>query len=254
MDIKGKVAIVTGGAQGIGRGMTLALLKKGASVVVADLRDAQAMVDKINKVHGSKIAVYQRCDVSSSADCQATIDRAISEFGKFDILVNNAGIGGSYLWDEHDRRQIEKVIDVDLTSVIDFTRLSVQHWEKDSNATGAVVNVASNMAFFPAAYGAVYGAAKAGVVHFTATCASLFPKVRVNAVAPNYADTDMFNKPASKKSDPHQIAKMNGVLSVSQVVENMIRCIEDKNLVGDTIKLIANKQPLVHKQRKAAKL
>ncbi|PVU85223.1 hypothetical protein BB560_007115 [Smittium megazygosporum] len=254
MDIQGKVAIVTGGAQGIGRGMTEALIRKGAKVVISDLKDATELAEELNRKHGKKVAVFQRCDVTKSSDNSAAINRAVSEFGRFDILVNNAGVGGTKLWDDKDKIANLSTIDIDLVSVIDFTRIAVQFWNEHPDAKGSVVNVASNMAFFPAAYGPVYGAAKAGVVHFTATCASLFPKVRVNAVAPNYADTAMFSKSTSSTDAVTKVANMNGVLTVAEVVESMIRCIEDPNLVGDTIKLIANKKPLVHKQRKAAKI
>ncbi|OLY82564.1 3-oxoacyl-[acyl-carrier-protein] reductase FabG, partial [Smittium mucronatum] len=155
MEIQGKVAIVTGGSQGIGKGMTEELLRRGAKVVIADVKD------------GSSVA-------------------------GFDILVNNAGVGGSDLWNDTDRTQLDRVMLIDLISVMDFSRVAVRFWNARGQQQSAIVNVASNMAFFPAAYGPGYGAAKAGVVHFTATCASLAPRIRVNAVAPNYADTSMF--------------------------------------------------------------
>ncbi|OMJ07766.1 15-hydroxyprostaglandin dehydrogenase [NAD(+)] [Smittium culicis] len=263
MDINNKVAIVTGGSQGIGKGMTETLIRRGAKVVIADVKDGSAVANELNKQYGKKVSVYQRCDVSKSSDNQAAIDRAIAEFGRFDILVNNAGVGGGKLWSDTDRSDLDKVMLIDLISVMDFSRIAVRYWNSQPAAKSnpedlqaAIVNVASNMAFFPAAYGPGYGAAKAGVVHFTATCASLMPRIKVNAVAPNYADTAMFAQAtdSAQETDAEKVARLNGVLTVQEVVDQMIRCIEDPALVGDTIKLIANMKPLVHKQRKAARL
>ncbi|PVU90561.1 hypothetical protein BB561_004818 [Smittium simulii] len=253
MNIQGKVAIVTGGSQGIGRGMTEALLNRGASVVIADIKDGTAVVQELNSKYRKNVVIYQKCDVTKTSDNKACINTAIREFGRFDILVNNAGVGGTSFWDDQDLNKAHFTIDVDLIAVMDFTRLAVQHWNKDPNSKGSVVNVASNMAFFPAGYDPIYGAAKAAVVHFTSTCASLFPKIKVNAVAPNYAATEMYLK-ATELSNVTNVANMNGVLTIDEVVAQMVRCIEDPQLFGDTIKLIANKEPLVHKQRKAARL
>ncbi|OMH80902.1 15-hydroxyprostaglandin dehydrogenase [NAD(+)] [Zancudomyces culisetae] len=258
MTIKDKVAIVTGAARGFGKRIAEVIVEKGGKVIVSDILDGEDVARQLNEAKGKKVAVFVKCDVSKTEDLEKTLSLAISEFGRLDILVNNAGIGGTPVWGDKDSRMLRKTIEVDLISVIDFTRLAVAYWNTlpcgENETVGVVVNVASNMAFFPASTGPAYGPAKAGVVNFTATCASLYPKIRVNAVAPNYADTDMLRRALSAGGNNLNVIKKNAVLTVDEVVDNMIRCIEDESLVGDTIKLIAGKPPLVHKQRKAAKL
>ncbi|KAJ1965216.1 hypothetical protein GGI12_000904 [Dipsacomyces acuminosporus] len=251
MQVSGKVAVITGGARGFGKRLAEVLIEKGARVVLADiLEEGFDVAIALNAQYGKKVAVFQTCDVTDLASLATLIPRAIEEFGALDIMVNNAGIGGSILWTDADSRSSSRTIDINLKAPIEGTRLAVQYFLKNKRQ-GCVINVASMMAFFPAEFGPTYGATKSGIVNFTASCATLAklsPPIHVNAVAPNFADTDMIRGSQSKNN---AIFEKNGILTVDEVIVEMVRCIEDQSLAGDTIKLLAGFKPLVHKGRKA---
>ncbi|KAJ2875501.1 hypothetical protein H4R27_006405 [Coemansia aciculifera] len=253
MQISDKVTVITGGARGFGKRLAEMIVERGGKVVLGDVLDSEghAVSLALNAQYNKKISVYQHCDVSNFDDIQALITRAITEYGALDILVNNAGIGGSVPWFEHDSSSLSRTIDINLKAPIEGTRLAVKYFIENGRQ-GCVVNVASMMAFFPVEFGPVYGATKSGIVNFTASCATLAlmdPPVRVNAVAPNFADTAMVRDMVPK--DNNGVFKMNGVLTVDEVVLQMIRCIEDDQLAGDSIKMLPGRPPLLHNGRKA---
>ncbi|KAJ1956947.1 hypothetical protein EC988_001079 [Linderina pennispora] len=252
MQISGKVAVITGGSRGFGKRLAEMITDKGGKVVLGDILEVgQQVAEQLNAQHGKKVAVFQRCDVTKFSDISALVDRAVSEFGVLDIMVNNAGIGGSVPWAEDDGQALSRTIDVNLKGPIEGTRVAVRYFMENARR-GCVVNVSSMMGFFPAEFGPVYGATKSGVVNFTASCATLAlldQPIHVNAVAPNFADTDMGRD--AKLGGDNKIFEKNGMLTVDEVVVEMIRCIEDETLAGDTIKILAGFKPLVHKGRKA---
>ncbi|PIA14169.1 NAD(P)-binding protein [Coemansia reversa NRRL 1564] len=251
MQIKDKVAVITGGARGFGKRMAEMVVERGGKVVLGDILEGTAVADELNrKSKTGKVAVFQLCDVTKSADIQALVSRAISEFGRLDIMVNNAGIGGTLPWSESDDVNLSRTIDINLKAPIEGTRLAVRHFIENKRP-GCVVNVSSMMAFFPAEFSPVYGATKSGIANFTACCATLAqmnPPIHVNAVAPNFANTVMVRDLIPKSNN---VFHKSGMLTVDEVVVQMIRCIEDESLAGDTIKLLPGKSPLVHKGRKA---
>ncbi|KAJ2856709.1 hypothetical protein J3B02_001443, partial [Coemansia erecta] len=250
--IQGKVAVITGAARGFGKRLAEVIVAKGGKVVLGDiLEEGTQVAEQLNKQAKAKVAVFHHCDVRDFAQINSLVSRAIQEFGGLDIMVNNAGIGGSIIWHETNGDSISRTIDINLKAPIEGTRLAVRYFQKNKRP-GCVVNVASMMAFFPAEFGSLYGATKSGVVNFTASCATLArmdTPVRVNAVAPNFADTAMVKDAVYRENNA--LLEMNGILTVDEVVDQMVRCIEDEELVGDTIKLIPGKLPAVHKGRKA---
>ncbi|KAJ2777174.1 hypothetical protein GGI15_004598 [Coemansia interrupta] len=250
MQIQDKVAVITGAARGFGKRLAEEIVARGGKVVLGDiLEEGYDVAAELNRQSGGKVAVFQHCDVSSSAHLSSLVTRATEEFGHLDIMVNNAGIGGTIPWADADGLAVSRTIDVNLKAPLEGTRLAVQYFQREGRP-GCVVNVASMMAFFPAEFGPVYGATKSGVVNFTAACATLAKMgVRVNAVAPNFADTAMVRDMLPKENN--SVFAMNGVLTVDEVVGQMIRCIEDESLAGDTIKMLPGKPFVVHKGRKA---
>ncbi|KAJ2079894.1 hypothetical protein H4R24_003458 [Coemansia sp. RSA 988] len=253
MQITDKVAVITGGARGFGKRMAEMVVERGGKVVLGDiLEEGITVADELNSQSKSgKVAVFQQCDVTKSADIQALVSLAISEFGTLDIMVNNAGIGGTLPWSESDDVNLARTIDINLKAPIEGTRLAVRHFI-ERGCPGCVVNVSSMMAFFPAEFSPVYGATKSGIANFTASCATLAqmnPPIHVNAVAPNFADTVMVRDLIPKTNN--RVFNKTGMLTVDEVVVQMIRCIEDESLAGDTIKLLPGRPPLIHKGRKA---
>ncbi|KAJ2852330.1 hypothetical protein IWW36_000474 [Coemansia brasiliensis] len=252
MQIAGKVAVITGGARGFGKRLAEMITEKGGRVVLGDIlpEGAQVAAD-LNKQHKSKVAVFSICDVRKSSDLELLLSLAKSEFGALDIMVNNAGISGTLPWADDDAESLTRTIDINLKAPVEGTRLAIRYFLQNKRQ-GCVVNVASMMAFFPTEFGPVYGATKSGVVNFTASCATLArmePPIHVNAIAPNFADTAMVRDSLPK--DNNQVFKMTGILTVDEVVLQMIRCIEDESLAGDVIKMLPGKTPLLHNGRKA---
>ncbi|KAJ2125130.1 hypothetical protein IW147_001262 [Coemansia sp. RSA 720] len=247
MRIEDKVAVITGGARGFGKRLAELIVDNGGKVVLGDILDEGADVAReLNRRDSETVAVFQKCDVSNLSDINALITRAIDEFGMLDIMVNNAGITGSLLWTD-DNTSYERVIDINLKAPIEGTRLAVKYF-LETGIPGCVINVASMMAFYPMEYGPVYGATKSALVNFTASCATLAqlnPPIRVNAIAPNYANTMFIQSPMLAS------VRKQKLLDVDEVVVQMIRCIEDERLAGDTIKIMQGMPPMLNKGRKA---
>ncbi|KAJ1844333.1 hypothetical protein IWW55_000652 [Coemansia sp. RSA 2706] len=252
MQIAGKIAIVTGSARGIGKRIVEVLVEKGAKVVVVDILDQGAAVaDELNASKGEKVACFQKCDVTNVDELKAMVDRALMEFGGLDILVNNAGIGGSLPWIEPDSEGLSRTLDINLRAPIEGTRLAIRYLMA-TRRTGCVVNVASIAAFHPVEFTPVYAATKSGLVSFTASCATLAdsePRIRVNAIAQSYVDTDIVHE--NVPPEVNQILRAQGEIPVDTVVGEVVRCIEDEKLAGDTIKVLPGMPGMVHDGPKA---
>ncbi|KAJ1718585.1 hypothetical protein LPJ53_006439 [Coemansia erecta] len=259
MHVQGKVAVITGAAQGIGRRVAEMLVDKGAFVVIGDVKPAGAQVaSELNKAasdrssgSSSPAAVFQPCDVRQSSDLSALIATALSTFGRLDILVNNAGVSGSFLWADADDTEVSRAIDVNLKAPIEGTRQAVRHFLQHGVA-GCVVNVASMAAFAPLEFGPAYAASKAGLVAFNASCATLAlrePGIRVNAVAPTFVDTDLTSQGVPE--DIRAILQGAGESTVDTVALQVLRCIEDEQLAGDTIRIRSEECITLHDGPKA---
>jgi NAD(P)-dependent dehydrogenase (short-subunit alcohol dehydrogenase family) len=192
MRFKDKVAIVTGGARGIGRAITDKLLAEGASVVIADV----AFPDQAEADAEGRAILRHQIDLERVEAIPTLVNAAVERFSRIDVLVNNAGVefGGTFfevtpqVWDRH--------LNINLRAMF-FTTQQSAAWMKD-NGGGTVVNIASVQgAIFSPRY-IPYTASKAGVRGLTSAMAvALAPyAIRVNAVAPGWTDTAM-NKLAS---------------------------------------------------------
>ena len=184
-ELDGKVAIVTGGANGIGRAMTEAFVAEGARVVIADIDDtaARAVVAALGDA-----AAFEHCDVSDAASVRATVDAAVERFGALDVMVNNAGIASSFrrLMDD-DFRDFAKVMNVDLFGVM----IGTQQAARRMTAGGSIINVTSIAGIGPGIGLLTYRAAKAGVAHFSRCAAIELAErgIRVNVIAPGTIST-----------------------------------------------------------------
>jgi NAD(P)-dependent dehydrogenase (short-subunit alcohol dehydrogenase family) len=236
MDITGKVAVVTGSASGIGRGIARSLAGRGASILVADVDEegGRACAGDIEAAGGT--AAFCRTDVTRTEDLVAMLDDAERHFGGVDILVNNAGIVcGEPLWPRTDPAVLALQVAVNLTAVIVGTRLAVEPLHRRGG--GAVVNTASIGALLPLGDEPGYSATKAGVVMFTRACAGLAAShgVRVNTVLPGLVDTPLLAKSgdgtheAAWASDARAFMPL---LSAGDVADVVIELIEDDAQAG----------------------
>ena len=205
---EGKVAIVTGGAQGIGAAIVRRLASEGAAVAVVDLtaERAQAAVDEVVKEGGRAVAIG--ADVSKTEDAQAAVDAAVAEFGRIDILVNNAGITRDNLLFKMTDEDWDSVIAVNLRSAFVMSRAAQKHFV--GQKYGKIVSLSSRSALGNRGQ-ANYSASKAGIMGLTATMAiELGPfGVNVNAVAPGYIATAMTDATARRVGlDPDEMRRV----------------------------------------------
>jgi NAD(P)-dependent dehydrogenase (short-subunit alcohol dehydrogenase family) len=173
------VAVVTGGARGIGRAITLYLQQKGFQVVVADVLE-----ETISQLSD---ATFVKADVSKEADVQHLIQTTVEKFERLDALVNNVGIGINKPVTELSLDEWNHVLAVTLTSVFLCVKYAAPYLKASK---GAVVNIASSRALMSEANTEAYSASKGGVVALThALAISLGPDVRVNCVSPGWIET-----------------------------------------------------------------
>jgi 3-oxoacyl-[acyl-carrier protein] reductase len=204
---EGRVAIVTGAAQGIGAAVARRLAAEGAAVAVADLtaERGKETVDAIVKDGGRAVALG--ADVARSADVETLVAAVVAEFGKVEILVNNAGITRDNLLFKMTDEDWDSVINVNLRSAFLMSRECQKHFVKQKY--GKIVSLSSRSALGNRGQ-ANYAASKAGIMGLTATLAiELGPYgVTVNAVAPGYIATAMTDATARRIGlDPEELKK-----------------------------------------------
>lgn len=189
-DLKGKSAIVTGGAQGIGQAIALRLAEAGAAITIADvnLNAANATVEQI-KAQGGKVQAVQ-ADTASVADAKRVVDLTLTAFGSIDILVNNAGIFPFSPATQTTEELWDKVLDVNLKGAFFYSQAAAQKMI-DAGRGGKIIMIASIDSLHPTGNLAHYDASKGGMLMLTKALAVEFGrhKINVNAIAPGGIQT-----------------------------------------------------------------
>ena len=194
-DLKGKVALVTGGNGGIGLGMALGLARAGARVIVAarDAKKSAAAVERLQALGNDALAI--QVDVSDERSVQAMVDQAVQRCSRLDILINNAGINIRKPVDKATLDEWRSVLDTNLTSAFLCARAAYTHLKrsKDASAGGKVINIGSMTSIFGASFAPAYSASKGGVVQLTKSIASAWAvdNIQCNAILPGWIDTDL---------------------------------------------------------------
>jgi NAD(P)-dependent dehydrogenase (short-subunit alcohol dehydrogenase family) len=217
-DLTGKVAVVTGGARGIGRAIAEGLSQSGSNVVLADIdhTEAQKTCSEIEKTGVRAIAV--KCDVSQSKDADTLIRTTIEEFDKVDILVNNAGISGSAkpiieLADE----EWNWTLAVNLTGIFLCSRAAAKKMIEQKS--GKIINITSIASYQPIANSGDYCASKGGALMLTKVLALELIKhnIHVNAICPGMFDTNL--APQLKEAYMKKVKQLIPIGRFAQVEE-----------------------------------
>lgn len=201
LTLAGKVAIVTGAASGIGRGISLRLAEMGASVALLDIDEVKGRATGTEiEVHGGS-AAFVKCDVRSAADCGRAVDTIIERSGKIDILCNCAGIAIRKDIVELTEDEWDLALDVTLKGIYLLSREVVPHMIR--NGGGSIINIGSGWSLKGGPRAASYCAAKGGTVNLTRAMAIDHGKhnIRVNCVCPGDVDTPLLRSECAQLGD-----------------------------------------------------
>ena len=196
-DFLGLVAVVTGGASGIGAATARLLQTRGARVAVLD-RSTDGAPDGV---------LTLRCDLTDSSGVDEAVTAVVDELGGLDIVVNNAGIGAVGDVTQNDDAEWARVLDINVIGIARVTRAALPHLRRSPHA--AVVNTCSAVAFVGVKQRALYSASKGAVLGLTLAMAAdhAADGIRVNAVAPGTADTPWVARLLSPAEDPDAAAE-----------------------------------------------
>lgn len=213
MRLKDKVAVVTGGARGLGQAMAEIFAREGAKVIAADMGE---LAYSNPSVEGYKL------NVTNGEDCKKFFDYVVEKYGRIDVLVNNAGITRDTLTRKMTDEQWDLVIDVNLKGVFNLTRYVGPHMQ--SKGGGSIINISSVVGEYGNIGQANYAATKAGVLGLTKTWAKEFAmkggNVRVNAIAPGYTMTDILKTVPQDLLDAFAKQTMLGRLAQPEEIAN----------------------------------
>jgi NAD(P)-dependent dehydrogenase (short-subunit alcohol dehydrogenase family) len=226
MPLHGKVAIITGGAQGIGKAIAKTFLEKGCITVIAD-NDWEAGEETAEEYRNIGRIEFIPVDVSSEKEIRELVEKTIIRYARTDILVNNAGISANRPLEHLSTEEWNRVIGVNLTGPFLCAKHAAPHLRKTK---GSIVNVASTRAFMSEPGTEAYSASKGGITALThALALSLGPEVRVNCISPGWIDVRGWKKrshrdctelsqfdhsqhPAGRAGRPEDIASMAAFL------------------------------------------
>lgn len=219
MRLENKVAIITGGASGLGLAAAKRFGEEGAKIVIADFNKKEGQSSILFLKDLGIEALFFEVNVADRESVQSMVDGTLKEFGKIDILVNNAGITGDARLENMSEELFTSVIDVNLKGVFNCTQAVISHMVKEGY--GKVINTSSVVGVHGNFGQTSYSASKAGLIGMTKTWAKEFGRkgINVNAVAPGFILTDMVKAmpakalqmmqdkiPMGRLGDPEEIA------------------------------------------------
>jgi len=230
LELAGKVALVTGAAQGIGKAIALLLAKNGAEVVVSDinLEKAQETANEIQGMGRRSVAI--KVNVADLKDVEQMVKAIVEQFGRIDILVNNAGITRDRLVLRMTEEDWDAVLDVNLKGTFNCTKAVIRHMSKQKS--GKIVSIASVSGEMGNPGQANYAASKAGVIGFTKTIAREFAGrgINVNAIAPGYIQTPMTDAvPEKAKEELKRMIPMERLGKPEDVAQGVLFLVSENS-------------------------
>ena len=204
MRLADKVALITGGASGIGRATALLFAREGAAVSVVDVDESGGQIVAQTILDGGGRAIFLRCDVSQAAGCRRAVQRTVEELGGLDILFNNAGIIRRATVVETSEAQWDRVMAVNVKSVFMLSKYAIPLMAQAGG--GVIINTASAWGLVGGRKAAAYCASKAAVVLLTKAMAldHAEQSIRVNCICPGDTDTPMLRDEARQLGESDQ--------------------------------------------------
>lgn len=194
-ELDGRIAVVTGAASGIGRGIAVAFAREGASVVVSDIVEESQASDVLSSIREFGVPVlFLRTDVSDESSVNAMAEQALAEFGRVDILVNNAGIFRESLLENMTVNDWDSVVNTNLRGTFLCTRALINQMLERGD--GRIINIASQLGQIGGGAVSHYSASKAGIIGLTKSLAREVSHrgVLVNAIAPGPIETPLLDR------------------------------------------------------------
>ncbi|MBO8174893.1 MAG: 3-oxoacyl-ACP reductase FabG [Thermococcus sp.] len=231
MELREKVALVTGASRGIGRAIAVALAQKGVNVVInyAHNEEEARRTEELCKTYGVETLVV-KADVSKREEVKAMVEKIIEKFGRIDILINNAGILGKAMKPmEITDEEWDRVLDVNLKGAFIVTQEVLKYMKR-----GKIVNIASIAGKDGGTVGAHYAASKGGLIALTFNLARhLAPDILVNAVAPGPVDTELITPEIKEKL--RKLSLTGEIAKPEDVAHAVIFLLENDHITGELI-------------------
>lgn len=240
MELKpGMSALVTGGASGIGKALSLALAQNGFFVTVVDYseergKEVASLIEKENSRFNPKLqvpsAMFIRCDVTNTRDISAAFQKHLATYGGLDICINSAGVGTDIRFDKDasdGSATWRRTININLIAVIDCTRIAIQVM-RTLKKPGVIINLGSASGLYPMYADPIYSGTKGGVTLFTRSLAPLSREgIRVNVICPEFVETEL-----AAKMNPKHIESLGGFLPMDMIVQGAFELIKDESKAG----------------------
>lgn len=235
-ELKGKVAVITGGASGIGLATVEAFLAKGCKVVLSDY-DVESGEKQVDRLKDKGEVIFIKADVSKEDEVKSMIEQTVEKFGSVDVIFNNAGIGAQGETHNLTYEDYSKVIKINQDGVFFGSKYAVREMRK--NGGGVVVNCASILGLVGEPTAFAYNASKGAVVLMTQSLALQYAKdnIRCAAVAPGYVETGMVNREAlgeyyDNLVDKHPVGRLG---QPEEIAHAVVFIAENEFLTGITI-------------------
>ncbi|XP_033754831.1 15-hydroxyprostaglandin dehydrogenase [NAD(+)]-like [Pecten maximus] len=254
MHIQGKVALVTGAAQGLGYAFVRALLDKGAKICFCDINTNQgeATLRELSEKYGADNVMFRRCDVTVQEEMEELFKATKDRYGRIDIVCNNAGMGGETY------PQWEKVVDVNIKGMTRGSFIAFEYLRNDKGGNGGViVNISSAAGLSVNPMSPVYCATKSAIIALSRSLAvnEEVQKcgIRVNTLCPSFADTDLVRQIApfslheddqTKSENTAKVTKFlsaHGIMTTETVAASFIELVTDETKNGAVLRVSKGK-------------